>query len=273
MSFLRDFRHGFRLLTRNPTFTAAALTVVALGIGATTAVFSVVRAVVLQPLPYRDADRLVLFRADGPGVVRQALVTGEEIAAIRTRPDLFEAIAVVNESPGNITGPGEMEAISAASPSDNFLETLGMRPLLGRMVSRADIGPKWATAIDISYELWQRRWKGDPQIIGMPVEINNIPMTVAGVLPRGFKMHLGPNVPITPALDVWFPRGPGYDEGPTRSQTVIARLRRGVSLAATQSALETLTAGVIAVLTVLAGAYAHRRVARADPAEVLRDAV
>jgi putative ABC transport system permease protein len=246
MALLRDLRYAFRGLTRNPTFAVAALTVVALGIGATTAVFSVVRAVLLRPLPYREPGRLVLFRADGPGVVRQALVTGRELAAIRSRPDLFESIAVINESPGNVTAPGGMEAVTAASPSDNFLDTLGMRPLLGRMVSRQDVGPQWVTAVDISYEIWQRRWHGDPDIVGKPIEINNIPMTIAGVLPPGFRLHLGPNAPISPQLDIWFPRGPGYDEGPTRSQTVVARLRRGVSLEAAQSAFDSLTAGVIA---------------------------
>src|SRR6266851_8052597 len=205
MNLLRDLRYAFRGLTRNPTFAAAALTVVALSTGASTAVFSVVRAVVLQPLPYREPERLVLFRANGPGVARQALVTGEELAAIRARPDVFESVAVINESPGNLTSPNEMEAVIAASPSDNFLETLGMRPMLGRMVSRQDIGPAWVTAVDISYELWQRHWHGDADIVGRPIEINNIPMTIAGVLPPGFKLQLGPNVPLSPTLDVWFP--------------------------------------------------------------------
>jgi putative ABC transport system permease protein len=246
MNLLRDLRYAFRGLTRNPTFAAAALTVVALGIGATTAVFSVVRAVLLRPLPYRETERLVLFRADGPGLVRQALMTGPELAAFRSRPDVFESIAVVNESPGNVTAPGEMEAVMAASPSDNFLATLGMRPLLGRMVSRQDIGPEWVTAVDISYDIWQRRWHGDPDVVGRPIEINNIPMTIAGVLPPGFKLHLGPNVPVSPQLDIWFPRGPGYDDGPGRSQTVIARLRPGVTLGAAQSAVDVLMAGVIA---------------------------
>src|SRR4029078_6239065 len=126
------------------------------------------------------------------------------------------------------------------------LAILGQKPFLGRMVSRHDIGPQWVTAVDISYELWQRRWQGDPDIVGKAIEVNNIHMTMAGVLPPRFVLHLGPNVPIPPQLDVWFPRGPGYDEGPTRSQTVIARLRRGVSLEAAQSAVDSLTASVIA---------------------------
>lgn len=244
MSLLRDLRYGLRVLLKNPVFGVAALTVVALGIGATTAVFSVVRAVLLQPLPYRDPDRLVLVRADGPGVVRQALVTGQELAAIRSRPDIFESVGVINESPGNLTTPGAMEAITAVSPSDNFLETLGMTPLLGRAVSRHDVGPRWVTAVDISYELWQRRFGGDRDIVGRPIDINNIPMTIAGVLRPGFRLLLGPDVPIPTQIDVWFPRGPGYDEGPTRSQTVIARLRRGVTIDAAQAALDGLVAGV-----------------------------
>ena len=246
MNFLRDLRFGFRILTRNPTFGAAAIIVVALGIGATTAVFSVVRGVLLQPLPYREPDRLVLFRADGPGISRQALVTGQELAAIKSRSDLFESIGVINESGGNLTAPADqMEAVTAASPSDTFLETLGMKPFLGRMVTRQDVGPQWVSAVDISYELWQRRWQGDPDIVGKPIEVNNIPMTIAGVLPPHFMLELGPNVPIPRRLDIWFPRGPGYDEGATRSQTVIARLKSGVSLQAAQTEINRVTTGVV----------------------------
>jgi len=134
MNLLRDLRYGLRILTRNPTFAVAAITVVALGIGATTAVFSVVRGVLLQPLPYPEPNRLVLFRAEGPGIARQALVTGFELAAIKARTDLFESIGVINESGGNLTAPEPMEAVTAASPSDNFLEILGQKPFLGRIV-------------------------------------------------------------------------------------------------------------------------------------------
>ena len=246
MLLLRDLRYGARLLARHKSFAVAALVVMALGVGATTAVFSVVRAVLLRPLPYRAPDRLVLFRADGAGVAHQALLTGHELAAIRTRPDLFVSIAVVNESEGNLTTPGEMTAVTAASPSDNFMETLGTGPMLGRMVSRGDIGPRWVSAVDISCELWQRQWHGDPSIVGRQIEVNNIPVTVVGVLPPGFRLHLGPNVPVSPRIDVWFPRAAGYDEGATRSQTVVARLRDGVTREAAQTALDALSRAVMA---------------------------
>jgi predicted permease len=237
MTVFRDLRFGFRILTRNPSYSIAAPGVVALGIGATTAVFSVVRGVLLQPLPYREPERVVLFRADGPGVNRQALVTGEELAAIRKRVDLFESVAAINDSEGNLTSPGDMEAVTGASASDNFLETLGVAPLIGRTVTHRDIGRQWVSAIDISYELWQRHWGGAADIVGKQVEVNNIPMTVVGVMPRGFHLYLGPGVNVTTRVDVWYPRGAGYDESRARTQVVIARLRRAVSIEGARTAM------------------------------------
>jgi len=96
MTVLRDVRYGFRILARNPSYAAAALAVMALGIGASTAVFTVVRAVLLQPLPYREPDRLVLFRADAPGFERYPGITGNEFHALRERTDLFEDVAAIN---------------------------------------------------------------------------------------------------------------------------------------------------------------------------------
>src|SRR6266851_2390530 len=124
MTMFRDIRFGFRLLVRNPTFALAALTVMALGVGATTAVFTVVRAVLLRELPYSEPNRLVLFRTDLPGYVRQPLLTPDELFALRERSDLFQAVAVINESQGDLTSPDDMEAVTAASVSDNFFETL-----------------------------------------------------------------------------------------------------------------------------------------------------
>lgn len=246
MTFLRDLRFGFRILTRNPAYSVAALAVVALGIGATTAVFSVVRGVLLQPLPYREPNRLVLFRADGPGFSRQALLSSAERAALRGRTDLFESVAVINVSEGNLTSPDDMEAVTGASASDNFLDTLGVKPLVGRAVSRADFGEKWVSGVDISYELWQRHWHGDPGIVGRQIEVNNIPMTVVGIMPRAFRLDLGPGVNLPTRIDVWYPRGDGRDDDPARQDIVIARLRPDVTLAAVQAAVETITKAFVA---------------------------
>src|SRR4051812_22836387 len=187
---LRDIRFGIRLLVRSPLFAVAALTVMALGVGATTAVFTVVRGVLLRGLPYREPDRLVLFRAELPGYGRQPLLTFDELAALRDRAELFAAVSVIHESQANLTTPPDMEAVAAAVIGDNFFETLGVRPALGRFVTRQDISGG-IRAVDISDELWRTRFRGDPDVVGRTIEIDNRAMIVAGVLPRGFRLYLG----------------------------------------------------------------------------------
>lgn len=237
MTFLRDLRFGVRILVRNPSYAAAAIAVVALGIGATTAVFTVVRAVLLQPLPYRDVDRLVLFRAHAPGFDDQPVLTPDEFHAIQDRRDLFEDVATANESAASLTGVDDMERISSAMISDNFLPLFGVAPAAGRQVSsREDVGAEWIRAVDISYELWQRRWHGDPAIVGQTIEVNNLKMTIAGVMPRGFRLYMGGATGIVPRVDVWYPGAP--DVGSARACPVVARLRSGMTLGAAQAAID-----------------------------------
>ena len=235
---LRDVRVSLRTLRRNPSFALAALAVVALGIGATTAVFTVVRAVLLQPLPYREPDRLVVFRSDAPGFAHVPAITTQEFLALRDRTDIFEGIGTINDSHANLTGVEDMEAVSAASISDNFLPLLGVAPAMGRQVSsREDVGPRWVRAVNISYELWQRRWRGDPGLVGRHIEVNNLDLVVAGVMPRGFRTYLGAGTDVASRIDIWFPGAP--DAGPdSRSVPAIARLAPGVTIAAAQRAVD-----------------------------------
>ena len=128
MNLLRDIRYGLRILARNPSYAAAALAVMALGIGASTAVFTVVRAVLLQPLPYREPNQLVLFRADAPGFARYPGLTGDEFYTLRERTDLFEDIAAINGVNANLTDGQEMERVAGGSATDNFLPLLGVAP-------------------------------------------------------------------------------------------------------------------------------------------------
>jgi putative ABC transport system permease protein len=242
---MRDVRLSFRMFRRNPSFAIPAVAVMALGIGATAAVFSVLRGVLLTPLPYRDPSRLVLFRADGPGYPNQPALNREELFALRERTDLFESVAVVDESEGNLTAPELMEAVSAASITDNFFQTLGVSPILGRTVSQRDIS-RYVTTVNISYDVWQRHFQLDPQIVGREIEVNNLPMRVAGVLPKGFRLYLGAGVAISPAVDVWYPRGSGYDADPYRGRVVIARLRAEVPLAVVRAAVDSLSSRLIA---------------------------
>ena len=214
----RDLRFGLRILSRNPSFAWAALLVVALGIGATTAVFTVIRGILIRPLPYRDPGQIVVFHADAPGYTHQPALTPEEFAALQQRTDLFAEVATANLAEASLTGVENMERLTSATISDNFLEVLGVAPVLGRQVSaREDIGPKWTRGIDISYELWQRRWHGDPSLVGRHVEVNNLDMIVVGIMPRDFRTYLGTGASLPPRIDVWFPGAP--DALPTsRSQ-------------------------------------------------------
>ncbi len=246
MRFLGDVRFALRILARNPSYAAAAVTVLALGIGAVTAMFTVVRAVLLQPLPYRDADRLVTFRVDGPAVAHAPLLTGEEFFALRERTDVFEAVATVNDSQGSLTGVDDMEVVTAASVSDNYLPLLGASPVLGRTVNaREDLGTPYIRAVNVGYDLWQRRWRGDPALVGRHIEVNNIDVVVVGIMPRGFRAYLGSGTNLADHIDIWFPGAPDFT--PTsRNVPGLAKLRRGVSIAAAQAAVDTFIAQFIA---------------------------
>src|SRR5262249_12471182 len=135
MTLLRDLRYALRILARNRLFAAAALIAIALGVGITTAVFTVVRGVLLRPLPYPYATRLVALRVDSSRGVGQPILTTQELLALRARTDLFAEIASLRGVDANLTGPDGMDIVPAASVSDNLFRTLGVTPLLGRELS------------------------------------------------------------------------------------------------------------------------------------------
>jgi len=239
MNVLRDVRYGLRILARNPSYAAAALAVMALGIGASTAVFTVVRAVLLQPLPYREPDRLVLFRADAPGFERYPGITGNEFHALQERTDLFEDVAAINGVNANLTDGDAMERVAGGSATDNFLPLLGVAPAACRPLStRLDFGTDYVRSVVISYDLWQRRWQRDPSIVGRHISVNNIDVEVVGITPRGFHTYLGADADVSPGIDIWFTNVISRSDrarGPA-----IARLRPGVSIAVAQQAVDRL---------------------------------
>jgi putative ABC transport system permease protein len=130
-----------------------------------------------------------------------------------------------------------MERVAAASISDNFLSLFGVAPAAGRQVSAVEDIGEWVRAVDISYELWQRRWHGDPAIVGSIIEVNNLKVRLVGVMPRGFKLYMGGATGIAPQVDVWYPGAP--DVGTARACPVVAKLRAGVTVAAAQAAVDT----------------------------------
>jgi putative ABC transport system permease protein len=241
MIILRDLRFGCRILTRNPSYAIAAIAVIGLSIGATTAVFTVVRAVLLQPLPYHDPSRLVLFRADAPGLRRYPGITGVEFHALRARTDIFEDVAAVNGVNANLTDGDSMERVAGGSATDNFLALLGVAPFAGRPLSaRLDLGDRYVRSVVISHELWQRRWPDDQTIVGRHISVNNLDVEVVGIMPPGFRTYLGADANVSPRVDIWFANVIGASDryrGPA-----VARLRPGVGLRAAQQVVDALIA-------------------------------
>jgi putative ABC transport system permease protein len=243
MRLLHDFRFGLRLLRRQPTFAFAAVAVMVLGVGATTAVFSVLRGVLITPLPYRDPAQLMLVRAQLPGMAPAPMLTSLELAALRAQTDLFESVAAAVTSDGDLTAPDHMAPMNAAAISENFLDTLGVALPLGRAVRRGDAA---RPPLNISYEVWQRYFQGDSAIVGRTIDVNNRLMTVVGVLPRGFKVWLGADVGVSPQTDLFYFRSRGYDDDPFRGNVVVARLRRGVPMATARAAVDTVATRLVA---------------------------
>ncbi len=229
-NLLHDVRYALRGLRKNPGFTAVAVVTLALGIGATTAIFTVVNAVLLRPLPYAEPDRLVMIRTEGVGRAAEPLLNGAEIQDIRAASHVFDQVAAVVAVVGSLTGESEMERVTTANVTDNFLPMLGIPPALGRSLDeRIDTSADAIRSIVISHELWERRYSRDPGIIGRHTEMNNLPVTIVGVMPRGFKLFLREDTNVPALIDVWLATGLETARR-QRSRTVIGRLARNVTL-------------------------------------------
>ncbi|MBA3346667.1 MAG: ABC transporter permease [Gemmatimonadales bacterium] len=187
-AFRRDIRFAIRGLTRSPAFTLVAVLTLAIGIGANTAIFSVVNAVLLKPLAYADPERLISLRArltgDNAGGVASS---APEYHDYRRQVPGIEDVAAVWPININLTGHGEPERIQAAGVTSNYFSLLGVPPALGRDFTPEDDGGRIGYVALISHDLWQRRFGGDRSVIGKTVRLDDDPMTIIGVMPRGFR--------------------------------------------------------------------------------------
>jgi predicted permease len=223
----QDLHYGTRMLRKQPGFTLIAVLTLALGIGANTAIFSIVDAVLLRPFPYQAPERLVILRervpAGSPGGFSPSY---PNFADWRAQNTAFDAISAVrgNES-FNFTGAGEPERLSGRLVSAEFFSTLGIKPLVGRDFLAEDDRPGATPAAILSYGFWQRRFVEDPAIIGQQLTLNNQSFTVVGVTPPDFQygVEADVNVPIGLQAERFRLRGrdPGTD--------VVARLKPQVS--------------------------------------------
>lgn len=228
---MQDLRHALRLLRKNPGFTAIAVLALALGIGANTAIFSVVDAVLLQQLPYQDPDRIAMVWEDvsWAGFPRNTPAPANWVDW-RKQNTVFTDIAASAGRSANLTGDGPPEFILGRRTTANFWAVLGARPLMGRTFTDEE-DQKVAKVVVISYSLWQRRFGGDPKIIGRKIILSDEPFEVIGVMPSGFVFP-------SRLTDIWTPASMTPQELSRRGShylQCVARLKPGVSMAQAQS--------------------------------------
>ncbi|MCL7979064.1 MAG: ABC transporter permease [marine benthic group bacterium] len=248
--FLQDVRFGMRFLIKHPGFLAVTVLTLAIGIGANTAVFSVINSVLLRPLPYAEPDRLVMLRHHiGSLGWSDAPIPPPDVVDYRTRMPSLESVAVTDRTfEQNLTGPGGPEVVRVATVSANFFDVLGIEAARGRTF-RAEDGfegkaKKQAPAVILSHRLWNRRFGAEPGIVGDTVILNGFESRVIGVLPMGFELLLPVNAGVATDIDIWatdpvpyweFPRS-----SPSANRRVLARLAPGATLADVRREAETL---------------------------------
>jgi putative ABC transport system permease protein len=224
----QDCRFALRQLRKSPGFTAVAVLTLALGIGANTAVFSVVYSALLQPLPYRDAWRLMVLKETTPrvGVVS---VSYPNFLDWRAQNHTFSEMAVLEEVGFNLSGVTEPESVSGLAVSPNFLAMMGIRPAIGRDFEAAEEKTGTAPVAILSYSLWQRRFAGDPGVLGRTIVLDGRGLTVVGVLPSNF---LAPsNTDVLIPIGVWITNNSqeAHERGDRGDMTVIGRLAPGIT--------------------------------------------
>jgi putative ABC transport system permease protein len=235
-----DLRYGARTLLKNLGFAATAILTLALGIGANTAIFSVVNTVLLQPLPYRDPGRLVWADEFMPRM-NDNVVPNPEYTNWKLNNRTFAAMAALGgQGPINLTEMGKPEQIDQAQVTPNLLDTLGVQPALGRAFSEAEGQPGGRLAAILSDGLWRRKFGADPNIIGRGISLNQESYTIVGVLPAGSHF---PRRGFQPDIMTAFQLPPKVDWATQRMSLtqVIGRLKPGVSLDQAHADLATLS--------------------------------
>src|SRR6059036_847951 len=237
---LLDLRYGARMIVRNPGFTAVAVLSLALGIGATTAIYSVLRAVALRPLPYRDADRLAMLWTNDPKHdVHEEGVSYPNFLDWREQSRSFEDMAICSR-PLQFTlfGVDESERLSGVLVSQNFFHFLGVAPALGRAPSVEEFDRGEAVVL-LSHGLWQRRFGASPAAVGSTVVLDGRPYRAIGVMPRDFRFP-------DRKTDLWQPLT-AFDRWSRIASSrygdwgrVLARLRPGISFTQAQVEMDTI---------------------------------
>ncbi len=241
-SFVQDLRYGFRALRARPGFTLVALLTLALGIAVNTTMFSVVSAVLLAELPYRDPERLVLFRVMTDGQTSLPSLAPPEVEEVRERAGVFEDVASIRDNAATLTGVGEPLQLRIGGIRWNFLRLLGVEPFLGRAFHAEDGLPNAAPVLLLGHGLWQERFGGDPGVVGRSLVLDGQSTQVVGVLPAHLELLLPREAGLPRRLDAWRPFTFDFRAQPRfRWMRAVGRLRPGVSLENAQQATDRLT--------------------------------
>ena len=240
--FVADVRFALRGLRRAPGFAATAILTLALGMGATTAIFSVIRTVLLSPLPYAQPQRRVMVWSRWKSFDKTWVANGE-VAGYRRLP-AFESVAMWEIDQANLTGGGDPIRVGVAGVTANTFETLGSKPLLGRFFSEAEDRPGGAPVIALGYGVWQNRFGGDPAVIDTVVELDGVARRVVGVMPRGFALPTDFTENAAEPTQVFIPAQIDFSENEhgNHSYYAAATLARGATAQRASAELKTLTA-------------------------------
>ena len=222
----QDIRYGVRMLRKTPSVSIIVVIALALGIGANTAIFSVVNAVLLRPLPYEEADRL-LFLNEKSQALDEMSISYPNYQDWKAQNHVFEAIGVYNRQSYNLTGVGEAERIVTGQVSADLFTVLRARPELGRVFTNDEDKPGTAPVVVLSYGLWQRRFGGDKGILNQPINLNGKSYTVIGIMPASY---LYPS-----RVEMWVPVGQLSDSAAWKERGNhpglygVARLKPGIT--------------------------------------------
>jgi putative ABC transport system permease protein len=234
-----DLRHAVRVLRNSPALTISVVLVLAIGIGATTAVFTLTNAVLIRPLPFAEPDRLVLLDESAPrrGIPSMG-TTLPTLADYQRETRTLQGIAAFYGGGFTLTDGGEPERLDGAWISWNLFDVLGVHPVLGRTFTREEDQPKVENAVMIGYGVWQRRFGGDPGLIGRTIQVGGVARTVVGIMPRGFRF------PETG--DIWAPLSldPAMNSRTDHFLTAIGRLKEGTTIQQASADMGGVMAGI-----------------------------
>ena len=244
----QDLRYALRTFAKNPGFALAAILSLAIGIGANTSIFSVANALLLHPLPYKDADRLTILWNRSPGLnITEDWFSTAQYFDIKNGHSGFEQVAIAIGGNYNLTGAGDPERVGTIRVSSNLLPMLGVRAAQGRLfVPDEDLPGRPATAL-LSYGMWARHYGSDPHILGKSITVNGLPYQVVGILPQTFSLprEVLPTLGGAEQGEIFLPLPLAPAAAGNRTQedyNIMGKLKAGVSLSQAQAEMDTITA-------------------------------